>query len=97
MLVNISNLTKWANKEDYNKDLYISDTEKIFAKLDEVKKENLVNSFYLQIMFDQYVFADPWIRERHQKAWPEKVVNREKVDFFPDPAGLAASLYVLDE
>lgn len=39
---------------------------------------------YVQVMVNQYFFADPWIREGYQSTWVETVVyDQKKVSFFP--------------
>ena len=55
--------------------------EKICCK--EAASDGL-SPVYLQIMINQYIFADPDLRESYGSAWVETVVyNPEKASFFP--------------
>jgi hypothetical protein len=49
----------------------------------EAAREGLSPS-YLQIMVNQYFFADDWFRERDQDDWVKLVLHRKDVDYFPD-------------
>lgn len=60
--------------------------------LDEAEKENLV-PVYLQVMFEQYLFADVYFRDMNRVNWVKKVMHRERPDFFPSPGGILKTLY----
>ena len=64
--INIHNTTKWIQfqKGDFKK--YEIDDRKIFEKLKQVKRNGKIFSLYLQIMIDQYIFADVLVRERNK-------------------------------
>lgn len=82
--VDVDNLTERSYNRTYDKDSVKTDYEKISKILDEAEKDNL-NSNYLIVIFEQYIFADVWKRERYQENWVERVMEREPTDFFPDP------------
>ncbi len=83
-LIDIDNYTLWSKSKEHNRDRLKQDRqlmEKVFC---EEAASHGLSPVYLQIMVNQYVFADPWSRERYRSIWAETVVyNQEKIDFFP--------------
>jgi hypothetical protein len=43
-----------------------------------------LSASHLQIMVNQFVFADVRLRDLHKGEWVTRVVHRKEVDFFPD-------------
>jgi len=82
--VDVDNLTERSYNRTYDKDSVKTDYDKISKILDEAEKDNL-DSNYLIVIFEQYIFADVWKRKRYQENWVERVMKREPTDFFPDP------------
>ena len=84
VMIDIDNYTLWSMSKKYNKERLKRDdrlTEKVCCV--EAASHGL-SPACLQIMVNQYFFADPWLRERYQSTWAETVVyNKEKVSFFP--------------
>lgn len=89
----VENLTKWSQGLQYDKAEYDKSYEKHQPILDRAEKDDLT-PLYLQIMFEQYIFADTLQRERYKTHWFERVLRRDKEDFFPDPKAI---LKILDE
>ena|SRR3989338_3696784 len=82
-VVNIDNLTKWSQRLKFDRDDYDKSYNALKSVWDKAEKDGL-NVFNLQIMFEQYVFADVIERERYKNNWVKKVTRRNKEDFFPD-------------
>ena len=55
--------------------------DRIFA---EAKEKDDLFPGVLQIMFEQYILADPWMRESDQSTWAFRVMHRKDIDYFPD-------------
>ncbi len=87
----IKNLTKWSQGLEYNRAEYDRSYEQLEPVLDKAEEDGLV-PFNLQIMFEQYIFADVFKREKCKRRWVEKVINRMDEDFFPDPYAVRAWL-----
>lgn len=90
--VDIHNLTERSLSRNYDQKKINSDYDKIEKILNEAEKDNLT-SIFLQVMFEQYIFADVWRRERYNDQWVKKVMNRESIDFFPSPGAILHTLY----
>lgn len=84
-VVDIQNNTNWAQGKTYDKER--------LGKDDAIMEDIAVNQagskglkpIYLQIMANQYFFADPWERERDKERWVSRVLRRRETDYFPDP------------
>lgn len=61
--------------------------EKIFS---QAENEGL-NSTALSVMLYQWVYADREDRRLHQSVWVNKVLHRERVDFFPSSQSILAA------
>ena len=59
--------------------------------LQETAEEHL-DPAYLQLMFNQYFFADPYEREQDRHDWVNRVLHRQSTDYFPNPAALYHTL-----
>ena len=90
--VNVQNLTDRSMSRHYNGVTMESDYDKIEKILDNAEKEGLISSS-LQVMFEQYIFADVYQREMYKNKWVIKVLNRKDTDFFPDPVAVLNVLY----
>ena len=83
-MIDIENIMQWAKSREYDREALERDDrllEKICCK--EAASDGL-SPVYLQFMINQYIFADPDLRESYGSAWVETVVyNPEKASFFP--------------
>lgn len=82
--VDVANSTRWSRSGRFDRARLEADDgamEKIIG--DEAAREGLSPS-YLQIMVNQYFFADERLRELDQDTWIKRVVYRKDVDYFPD-------------
>ena len=82
--LDVENIILWAMAKPYDKEKFERDDrllEKVCCK--EAVADGL-SPVYLQIMINQYFFADPDLRESYESTWVETVVyNQEKASFFP--------------
>jgi hypothetical protein len=90
--INVVNTTNWLNESRGNFDQYRNDDIKTREIINSATKYK-VNPNYLQIMFDQYILADPWAREKYKNSWVDTVLKRKRLDFFPDPWCVLDKLY----
>jgi len=82
--IDIINNTRWSRRESYDKARLEAD-EEIMERIivEEASREGLSPS-YLQVMVNQYFFADERLRELDREAWVKRVINRKAADYFPD-------------
>lgn len=86
-LIDIENHTKWAQRKLYNKQQMNKDEQTMENIIvNQAAKEGL-NPALLQVMLNQYFFADPYQRAMDKDNWAWRVIHRKDVDDFPD--GLA--------
>lgn len=84
--VNVENNTKWSRGDkSYDRELLKSDDEKMEQIIVSKAAQEGLSPTYLQIMVNQYFFADPYHRERDRTHWVQRVLNRRSADYFPDP------------
>ncbi len=87
--VNVENNTKWSRGDkSYDRELLQSDDEKMEQIIVSEAAQEGLSPVYLQIMVNQYFFADPYRRGRDKKHWVQLVLNRKSTDYFPDPWAL---------
>ena len=90
--VDIDDNTNWAQGRAYDKDKLGKDD----ALIDEIVTHEAgpkgLKPAYLQIMANQYFFADPWERQKDKSAWVSRVLTRKAADYFPDPWALCKIL-----
>jgi len=82
--IDVMNNTRWSRSEPYDR-ARLSADDAIMEKIivEEASREGLSPS-YLQIMINQYFFADERFRELDQEPWVKRVMNRNAADYFPD-------------
>ena len=87
--IDIDTETAWSANRPYDKQQFFRDEatiERIIAH--EAAAEGL-NPAVLQVMVNQYFFADVYQRERDRDRWAYRVLHRKDVDYFPDPVAIA--------
>lgn len=82
-LVDINNLTNRSLGREYNQKQIDADYEKVRSVLDKAEHQSL-QPLALQIMFEQFVYADEWQRDMKKSIWVETVIQCKDEDFFPD-------------
>lgn len=82
-VIDIDNNTERAQGGTYDEDRFHEDDD-IMANVvvNEAQREGL-SGCYLQIMVNQYFFADVWMREADKDQWVKRVLQRRKADYFP--------------
>lgn len=92
--VDIDNYTKRSRGEDYDKAILERDDktiEKIIVE-EAQEKDNLL-PVYLQVILEQYFYADVWEREKDKHDWVNRVLRRKNVDYFPDPMRIYTTIF----
>lgn len=92
--INVDNYTKRSSGEEYDKavaNLDDNTIEKITVE-EAQNKDNLL-PVYLQVILEQYFYADVWKREFDKHGWVHRVLHRKSVDYFPDPMRLYTTLF----
>ncbi len=83
-MIDIDNYTLWSMSKEYDRERFKRDNHLMERVCGEEAASHDLSPVYLQIMVNQYFFADPWSREGYQSTWVETVVyNEERVSFFP--------------
>jgi len=82
--VNIANLTERAHSRPFNKQVAEKDHATIDQLANKAKTKDGLYPVILQIMVEQYLFADPWQREQDLNRWIYTVMRRKQTDYFPD-------------
>lgn len=83
-VIDIDNYTLWSMSKEYDRERLKRDDRLVERICCEEGASHGLSPACLQIMINQYFFADPWLRERYQSTWVETVVyNQERVNFFP--------------
>ena len=92
--INVDNFTRRNSGEKYDNKVANQDgniIEKIITKEAQIKDDLL--PVYLQIILEQYFFADAWERETDKHNWVHRVMHRKRVDYFPDPMSVYSTLF----
>ena len=90
--VNVNNLTERSLGRMHDKPAVDADYKKIDAILTEAEKDSLEPG-YLQVIFEQYIFADAMMREKYKSSWVKTVMKRKSTDFFPDPNAIMHNVF----
>ena len=85
--VDTTNNTNWAHSKSYDKELLARDDALIEQVIAEANSSG-INSVYIKMIVYQFFFADVLERENDKAAWVSKVLNRNDLDYFPDPWSL---------
>ncbi len=91
-VVNVDVLTERISHGKFGRDGVEKYYEKLDKVLDEARKNNLKEA-HLQVMFEQYIFADIWRREIDKDHWVQTVMQRKSVDYFPDTKAIIYTLF----
>ena len=83
-MLDIENIIQWLMSKKYDREKLLRDDRLLEKICCEDAESDGLSAVYLQIMINQYFFADPHLRESYQSTWVETVVyNQEKLSFFP--------------
>lgn len=81
--VDLNTQTRWSAGKDFDKDQLDRDfvtMERIV--IEEAIKEGL-HSVILNVIVNQYFFADVYRREKDKADWVKRVIHRKSTDYFP--------------
>lgn len=82
--VDVWNNTQWSRSECYDRARLAADDEVMEKIIVEEATRKGLSASYLQIMVNQYFFADEYFRELDRDTWVRRVIYRKDVDYFPD-------------
>jgi hypothetical protein len=82
--VDIANNTAWARAKPYDRSRLAADDETMDGIIGGEAARAGLSPSLLQIMVNQFFFADPYMRETHKEKWVTRVLHREPIDDFPD-------------
>ena len=90
----IDNSTKRTRGEDYDKATSERD-EKTIEKIvvEEAQEKDNLLPVYLQVILEQYFYADVWEREKDKDQWVNRVLRRKNVGYFPDPMRIYITIF----
>lgn len=83
-VIDLQNFTNQTLGVKYNKKLIESDYKRVEKIFNKAKKEHGLSPAILQIMLEQYIWADIYLREIDKNNWIERVTHRKNEDYFPD-------------
>ena len=83
-VVDVANNTAWASSKPYDHARLTDDDEIMQAIIESEAARSGLRPSYLQIMINQFFFADARFREMHKDNWVVRVLHRTDVDSFPD-------------
>lgn len=81
--IDLENNTNWALGENYDKAILQRDDEAMCQLVRTHAEGKGLSGCYMQVMVNQYFFADLWMREMDRDDWANRVLHRKKVDYFP--------------
>jgi len=85
---------RWVNgTKELNRGEVDRENKILYKTLDDAFNKGLSSTFLLT-MFFQYSTADLYFRDREKNRWVQVVLNRKKIDSFPDHRAI---LHILDE
>lgn len=81
--VDVDTQTRWSKNQEYDRRRFSKDEEVMENLiLGEATKAGLSPAI-LQVIVNQYFFADPYQREMDIDVWVKRVISRKSVDYFP--------------
>lgn len=82
--VDVENFTNQTQGGLYDKQKLATDYKIIERIVNEAKEKDNLLPVILQIMLEQYFWADVYLREMEKSRWIYRVKERKNEDFFPD-------------
>ena len=82
--IDIDTQTKWSQSKDYDRQQMAKDEEVIEKIVTLEAASEGLSPAILQVMVNQYFFADVYQRELDKENWVKRVLHRKDVDYFPD-------------
>ena len=91
--VDIQNLTDRSHGREYRQESYDTDYAGLDIILREAEGDGLIRH-YLQVLFQQYVWADVRNREWHKDDWVISAMRSHGHSFIHDPAQISRDMFV---
>lgn len=82
--IDVENFTNQTRGKFCNKQKLTSDYKLVEKITTEAKEKDDLSPMVLQVMLEQYFWADVIFREMEKGKWIYRVINRKDEDFFPD-------------
>ncbi|KKS46605.1 hypothetical protein A2567_00790 [Candidatus Azambacteria bacterium RIFOXYD1_FULL_42_11] len=82
--IDVQNFTNQALGRSYDKDKIKNDYKIVEQIVNMAKEKSHLSPLALQVMLEQYLWADVYMREMDKDKWIYRVINRKDEDFFPD-------------
>lgn len=94
--IDVQNFTNQTLGRTCNKDKIKSDYEIVEEIVNKAKENDSLSPIILQVMLEQYFWADVYMREIDRTKWIYRVMNRKNVDFFPSSMAIYKDLFADD-
>lgn len=91
--IDLQNFTDQTLGRTCHKSRIKSDYKQVEKIFNNAKKEYNLSPVVLQIMLEQYIWADTFLREIDKNIWVKRVMNRRKEDYFPDPMSVYQNVF----
>ena len=91
--IDVQNFTDQSLNRPHDKGKIKSDYEIVERIVKEAQNTDDLIPAVLQVMLEQFFFADVYKRENDKKKWIEVVMNRKDEDYFPDSESIYLNLF----
>ena len=92
-LIDVQNFTNQTLARPHEKSRIEGDNKIVEELINLAKEKDNLLPVVLQIMLDQYFWADVYMREMGKEKWIYRVMNRKDEDFFPDSMTVYKTLF----
>jgi hypothetical protein len=82
--VDVTNNTRWSRSEEHDRQRLAADDAVMASIIEGEAAGRGLSPAYLQVMVNQYFFADERLRGLDRNGWANRVVHRKSADYFPD-------------
>lgn len=82
--IDLQNFTNQTLGRAYDKGRIKSDYKQVEKIFNNVKRKHNLSPVILQIMLEQYIWADIYLRETDKNDWIKRVTHRKNEDYFPN-------------
>ncbi|MBI4460030.1 MAG: hypothetical protein HY648_08235 [Acidobacteria bacterium] len=90
--IDVLNFTDEACGRTFNRVQRDHDYEALEEIGNRAKMKNNLLPMVLQVMLEQYFWADAYLREKEQDTWIYRVMKRRDTDYFPDSMAVYAMI-----
>lgn len=86
--IDVQNFTNQTLRRSFDKTRIETDYQIVEEVATNAQEKENLSPVILQIMLEQYLWADVYRREMDKNKWIYRVMNREDEDFFPDSTAI---------